>query len=116
MAIEYNAIALVLAALMFFLMEFAAKINFITAGTSFINMNDWAKFFFIASSMGMGLALVVFGYAVGDGNAEVIKQTMLSVMYFWVTMILAFFTFFVIYILFIVPKVADQIADQMKGR
>lgn len=114
MSLEYNAIALVLAALMFFLIEFAAKINFITTGTSFVNVNDWVKFFFIASALGMGLALVVFGYGVADGNADVIKDTMLSVLYFWVTMVMAFFTFFIVYLLVIIPKVASKVEEDMR--
>ncbi len=108
MAVEYNAIALGLAALMFFLLEFSRSLNFQTSGKGFIDINDIAKTILVFSSFSLGIGLVLFMYGVATGNGAVIESVLLVALRFWVVLTTLITLLFIIYYFVIMPKLLEQ--------
>lgn len=105
-AVEYNAIAIGIAAIMFFLMEFGTRINFQTTGKGVIDVNTIAKTFYIFMSLVAGWGLVTFLVGIGNNNPSAIATVTNNMIRFWVLISGMTAIFFVVYLVAVVPKVA----------
>lgn len=108
MAIEYPAIALSLAAIMFYLMEFGSRLNFTTNENGFITLNEWTKIFMIMASLGFGLGLLLFAYSAAEENIEMIKTTLLTLVYAWSIIIMVVASLLGAYIIYFLPKLVSK--------
>lgn len=108
MAVEYNAIALALAAIMFFLMEFATRFNLNTGDDAYITINEWGKIFFMVCSLLTGLGLILFAYNAADNNTEFVKTMLLNMVYIWGLLIFVVVCLFGAYIIYFLPKMINQ--------
>jgi hypothetical protein len=104
MAVEYNAIALGMVGMMFFLLEFGTRVNFQTSGRGLIDINDIAKSVFVILSFVVGIGLTLFMYAVSTGNTPVIDGVLLVSVNFWIFMTCFMLLLFVFYYLVYIPK------------
>lgn len=109
MAVEYNAIALGIAALMFYLLELASRLNFQTSGKSFIDINDLAKTILMFCSISLGIGLALFMYGVSTGNSATIDAVLLVVLRFWIVMTSVVLLFTIIYYMIILPKLVTKV-------
>jgi len=115
MALEYPAIALSIAAIMFYLMEFGSRLNFTTSENGFITLNEWTKIFMIMASLGFGLSLLIFAYSAADNNTEMIKTTLLTLIYAWSLIILVVVCLLGAYIIYFLPKLIEDSRQKNKG-
>lgn len=115
MALEYPAIALSLAAIMFYLMEFGSRLNLTTSQKGFITLNEWTKIFMIIASLGFGLSLLIFAYSAADNNVEVIKYTLLTLIYAWSLIIMVVVCLLGAYIIYFLPKLIEETSQKNKG-
>jgi hypothetical protein len=104
MAVEYNAIALGLVGMMFFLLEFGTRFNFQTSGKGLIDINDITKSVFVILSFVVGIGLTLFMYGVSTGNAPVIDSVLLVSINFWIFMTCFMLLLFLFYYLIYIPK------------
>jgi len=104
MAVEYNAIALGLVGLMFFLLEFGSRLNLQTSGRGIIDINDIAKTVFTVLSFVIGIGLTWFMYGVSTGNAPVIDGILLVMAQYWVFLTCFLILLFVFYYIIVIPK------------
>jgi hypothetical protein len=111
MAVEYNAIALGLVGLMFFLLEFASRVNFQTSGQGIVNINDIAKSVFTLLSFVVGIGLTLFMYAVSTSNAAVIDSVLLVSINFWIFMTCFMLLLFLFYYLFVIPRLFTKVNE-----
>lgn len=112
MAVEYNAIALGLVGMMFFLLEFGSRLNLQTSGRGWIDINDIAKTFFIVLSFVTGIGLALFMYAVGTSNAAAIEDILLVAVNYWVFLTCALLLFIFFYYIVVIPKLFTKAKDE----
>lgn len=108
MAVEYSAVALGIAALMFYLLEFGSRINFQTSGRGWIDLNDLAKTVLIMCSLAVGIGLVLFMYGVVTTNTGVIESVLLVLLRFWITMVSVVLLFIGLYYFVLLPRIAEK--------
>jgi len=111
MAVEYNAIALGLVGLMFFLLEFGSRVNFQTSGQGIININDIAKSVFTILSFVVGIGLTLFMYGVSTSNTGVIDGILLVSVNFWVFLTCFMLLLFLFYYIFVIPRLFTKVKD-----
>jgi len=107
MSLQYNAIAIGIVGLMFFLLEFGSRLNFQTVGKGVIDINDLAKTFFVLMSVGMGWALIAFLVALGNGNIAGVATVTNNLIKFWVAVSGVLILLLGVYYITVIPKVAS---------
>ena len=108
MAVEYNAIALGLVGLMFFLLEFGSRINFQTSGRGLVDINDIAKSVFTILSFVVGIGVTLFMYGVSTANTGVIDGVLLVSINFWIFLTCFMLLLFIFYYIVVVPKLFEK--------
>ena len=109
MAIEYNAIALGIVGLMFYMLELASRINLQASGEGMVNLNDLAKTILTICSMSLGIGLVLFMYGVATANAPTIETVLLVLLRFWVVMTSVVLLFLSVYYFVWLPRIAEKV-------